>query len=85
MDGTTIRVCDEDSVSDEDIANVQHGSETTSKESMRKMFSQATAKRVVLNNDNEAGVAGATLGEEDNVAGVTGATLGEDQGAFVTR
>ena len=52
---------------------------------MRKMFSQATAKRVVLNNDNEAGVAGATLGEEDNVAGVTGATLGEDQGAFVTR
>jgi hypothetical protein len=38
---------------------------------MRKTVSQATAKRVVIN--------------EYNVADMTGATLGEDQGALMTR
>jgi hypothetical protein len=60
-DGNTIRVYDEDNVADADIANIRHGSEATSQESMRKMFSQATTKRVVLNEDNMANMVGAIL------------------------
>lgn len=46
--GDTIRVYDED------IANIKHGSEATSQQAMRKMFSQATTKRVVVDEDNVA-------------------------------
>ena len=46
--GDTIRVYDED------IANIKHGSEATSQQAMRKMFSQATTKHVVVDEDNVA-------------------------------
>ena len=52
--GDTIRVYDEDSLADEDIANIRHGSEATSQQAMRKMFSQATTKHVVVDEDNVA-------------------------------
>lgn len=71
-DGNTIRVYDEDSVAAEDIANIRHGLEATSQESMRKMFLQATTKRVVLNEDAIA-----------NIANMAGTIL--DQGALMTK
>jgi hypothetical protein len=69
--GDTVHVYDEDSLADEDIANIRHGSEATSQQAMRKMFSQATTKRVVV--------------DEDNVANMRGAVLGEDQASMMTR
>jgi hypothetical protein len=70
MDSNTIIHYD-DNLTDQDLANIRHGSDATDRDVIREIFSQATFMRVVLN--------------EDNVANMMGANLGEDQGTLMTR
>jgi hypothetical protein len=70
MDSNTIIHYD-DNLTDQDLANIRHGSDATDRDVIREIFSQATFMRVVLN--------------EDNVANTMGANLGEDQGTLMTR
>jgi hypothetical protein len=49
LSGNTIRVYDEYRLADRDIADIKDGSETTSQASIRKVFSRAVARPVVIN------------------------------------
>jgi len=69
--GRSIYSYDEIGQGDQDLANIRAGTKTTGRSTIRELFSQAVAKRVVV--------------DDEGMTGITGATSSEDQSTLVAR